>query len=86
MPHDMRSLEPICAKNAKTFPNGSKKNLHSGQEDAPYYTDPPTMPEGVRGVNSFARRRLGLPASGGLADLAGLRRRPAGLVGQNGMS
>lgn len=76
----------MCEKRQNVSERLKKENLHSGQEDAPYYTDTPTMPEGVRGVNSFARRRLGLPASGGLADLAGLRRRPAGLVGQNGMS
>lgn len=36
MPHDMRSLEPICAKNAKNVSERLKKeNLHSGQEDAP---------------------------------------------------
>lgn len=76
----------MCEKRQNVSERLKKENLHSGQEDAPYYTDTPTMPEGVRGVNSFARHRLGLPAPGGLADLAGLRRRPAGLVGQNGMS
>lgn len=80
----------MCEKRQNVSERLKKENLHSGQEDAPYYTDTPTMPEGVRGVNSFARRRLGLPASGGLLhhlrNMAGLRRRPAGLVGQNGMS
>lgn len=74
----------MCEKRQNVSERLKKENLHSGQEDAPYYTDAPTMPEGVRGVNSFARRRLGLPASGGLADLAGLRRRPAGLSRREG--
>lgn len=73
-------------KRQERFRTTQKQNPPSKAGGTPCEADAPTMPEGVRGVNSFARRRLGLPASGGLADLAGLRRRPAGLVGQNGMS
>lgn len=56
----------MCEKRQNVSERLKKENLHSGQEDAPYYTDAPTMPEGVRGVNSFARHRQGLPAPGGL--------------------
>lgn len=43
----------MCEKRQNVSERLKKENLHSGQEDAPYYTDAPTMPEGVRGVNSF---------------------------------
>lgn len=40
----------MCEKRQNVSERLKKENLHSGQEDAPLVVDPPTMPEGVRGV------------------------------------
>ena len=46
MPHDKRSLEPICAKNVKTSPNGSKKKTSiQGRRTRPIILTPPPCPK-----------------------------------------